>query len=80
MEAKLNKDPEVKFKVAYKEILLFSFIGFLVYLSVIVSGYIAYLLDLSSQEFNSVFWGVAIIGILSFAACSYLTCFKRKKR
>lgn len=80
METKINKDPKVKLEMVYKEILLFSFIGFLVYLSVIVSGYAAYLLGISSEKFNSIFLGVAVIGILSFAVCSYLACFKNKKR
>lgn len=80
MEAKLNKDAEVKSKMFYTEILLFSFIGFLVYLSVIISGYVAYLFGVSSESFDSIFLGVAIIGILSFVICSYLTCFKNKKR
>ncbi len=79
MEAKLNKDAEAKSKMLYTEILLFSFIGFLVYLSVIISGYVASLFGVSSEKFNSIFLGLAILGMLTFAVCSYLTCFKNKK-
>ncbi len=80
MEAKTNKVPERKSQTVYKEIILFSFIGFLVYLSVIVSGYVSYMLGVSSEKFNSVFWWVAAIGILAFGVCSYFTCFKNKDR
>ena len=79
MEAKINNNAEAKSKVLYTEILLFSFIGFLVYLSVIISGYIAYLFGVSSEKFNSIFLGLAILGVLAFAVCSYLTCFKSRK-
>ncbi len=80
MEATINHNTEAKSKVFYTEILLFSFIGFLVYLLDIVSGYIAYLFGVSSEKFNSIYLGLAILGVLAFAVCSYLTCFKSKKR
>jgi len=71
---------EAKKKIIYSELLLFSFIGFLIYLSVIIGGFIASEMGVTSAGFNSIFWGEAIIGFLSFAVCSYLTCFKKKKR
>ncbi len=80
MEATINHNTGVKSKVFYTEILLFSFIGFLVYLLDIVSGYVAFLLGVSSEKFNSVYLSLAILGVLAFAVCSYLTCFKSKKR
>jgi len=79
MEAKIDHNTETKPNVLYIEILLFSFIGFLVYLSVIVSGYIASRFDISTQKFNAVFLGLAVAGMLTFAICSYLTCFKNRK-
>ncbi len=79
MEAKINRTVDAKSKMIYKVILLLSFIGFLVYLSVIISGYVAYLFGVTSQKFDLIFLGLAIIGIISFGICSYLTCFKNKK-
>jgi len=44
---------EARKKIIYSELLLFSFIGFLIYLSVIIGGFIASEMGVTSAGFNS---------------------------
>jgi len=71
---------EARKKIIYSELLLFSFIGFLIYLSVIIGGFIASEMGVTSAGFNSIFWGLGCAGIVSFGICSYFTCFKHKQK
>ncbi len=69
---------ETKIKNIVCESLLFSIIGFLVYLSVIVAGFIGCCMSITNVVFNQILIILAISGVITFGVGSYFICFKKK--
>lgn len=58
--------------------LLFSFIGFLVYLSVIVASFMGCCIGVTNMVFNQIFVILIISGVVAFGVGSYFICFKER--
>ncbi len=69
---------ETKLKNIVCESLLFSFIGFLVYLLAIVASFMGCCLGVTNVIFNQILVMLAILGVIAFGVGSYFICFKKK--
>ncbi len=69
---------ETKLKNIVCESLLFSFIGFLVYLLIIAAGFMGCCFNVTNVMFNQIIVVLAISGALAFGIGSYFLCFKKK--
>jgi len=69
---------ETKLKKIVCESLLFSLIGFLVYLSVIVAGFMGCCIGITNVIFHQILVILAISGVIAFGVGSYFICFKKK--
>jgi len=69
---------ETKLKNIVCESLLFSFIGFLVYLLAIVASFMGCCLGVTNVIFNQILLMLAISGVIAFGVGSYFICFKKK--
>jgi len=68
---------ETRLKIVVSEVLLFSLIGFVIYLLAIMAGFVGYHLGITNVMFDQVLLVLVLSGLVVFGACSYLTCFKR---
>ncbi len=69
---------ETKLKNIVCESLLFSFIGFLVYLLAIVAGFMGCCLGVTNVMFNQILLILTISGVIAFGVGSYFICFKKR--
>ena len=69
---------ETKLKNIVCESLLFSFIGFLVYLLAIVAGFMGCCLGVTNIMFNQTLLILTISGVIAFGVGSYFICFKKR--
>jgi len=69
---------ETKLKNIVCESLLFSIIGFLVYLLAIVASFMGCCLGVTNVIFNQILLMLAISGVIVFGVGSYFICFKKK--
>ncbi len=69
---------EAKLKVIVSEVLLFSTIGFVIYLLAIVASFMGCCLGVTQAIFNQILIGLTVIGVTALGACSYFICFRKK--
>ena len=65
---------EAKFKIVIREALLFSAIGFLIYVLAIAVSFMGCCLGITGLMFDRVVLTLVITGIVVFGICSYFTC------
>ena len=70
---------EARLKIVVSEILLFSLIGFVLYLLAITASFIGCCFEITNVMFDQILLALIFSGIVVFGVCSYLTCFKRSR-
>jgi len=70
---------EAKLKIVISEGLLFSSIGFAIYLLAIIVSFVGCCFGITSGMFDQILLALVISGLIVFGVGSYFTCFKRSR-
>lgn len=68
---------ETRLRIVVSEILLFSSIGFVIYLLAITVSFAGCCFGITSGMFDQILLALGFSGLVVFGVCSYLTCFKK---